>query len=265
VFVDDLDRPMLAPEDHHHLARVLRLRPGETVTVSDGRGGWRVCAWPGSDRSSRPGSGKVEARADLELEPTADVVREAAPSPPVSVGFALTKGQRGDWAVQKLTEIGVDRIMPFAASRSVVRWDRPEAAAHVGRWRRLARESAMQSRRVWLPKVEEMAPFADLVFVLSGNLRNLVLAEPGGEPPSLSRPSVLIGPEGGWSGEELAAGATTVSLGPTILRAETAVVVAGALFCALRASLIAEAPGKLTLSGASTTDGDEVRLPETGG
>ncbi len=224
LFVANLDEPVPSASDHHHLSRVLRLRPGEVVTVSDGQGGWRRCAWLGSSGVSA-------------LEPNGEVSQEEPPKPALTVGFALTKGQRGDWVVQKLTEAGVDRLVPVLAARSVVRWDQSTAGGHVERWRRLAREAAMQSRRVWLPEVEAVVPFGQAVSSLGGAAS---LAEPGGRTPSLSRPAILVGPEGGWSREEASCGIPPVSLGSTILRAETASVMAGLLLCALRARLVAE-------------------------
>jgi 16S rRNA (uracil1498-N3)-methyltransferase len=219
AFVADLAAPSLGPEDSRHLERVLRLRPGEAVTVSDGDGRWRTCAW----------------RAGGDLEPTGPVVEEPGPAPTVTVGFALTKGERPEWVVQKLTEVGVDVIVPFRAIRSVVRWDVTKAAAQVERWRRVAREAAMQSRRVRLPLVAEMTGFADLVGALGPAAG---LAAPGGAAPSLDRPALLVGPEGGWDPAELAAGPPLVGLGPTVLRAETACVAAGIVLCGLRSGII---------------------------
>jgi len=215
AFVVDLDAPALSEDDRRHLQRVLRLRVGEAVTVSDGAGRWRPC------RFADP------------LEPVGEIVEDERPSPPVTVAVALTKGERLDWAVQKLTELGVDRIVPFAAARAVVRWDGERAGHHVDRLRRVARQAAMQSRRTWLPNVDDLRTFAEAA-ATSG----AVLAEPGGPPPSLERPVVLVGPEGGWSDEEAAAVLPRVSLGPNILRSETAAVAAATLLCGLREGLV---------------------------
>jgi 16S rRNA (uracil1498-N3)-methyltransferase len=107
VFVDDLAAPRLAADDRHHLTRVLRLSAGAVVTVADGRGRWRSC---------RLGSGP-------DLEVVGDIVADPEPRPAITVAFGLVKGERPELVVQKLTELGVDRIVPFAAERSVVRWD----------------------------------------------------------------------------------------------------------------------------------------------
>lgn len=216
AFVDDLDAPALSEDDRRHLERVLRLRIGEHVTVSDGAGHWREC------------------RFAETLEPVGDIVADERPSPSITVAVALTKGERLDWAVQKLTELGVDSIVPFVAARSVVRWDAARRGHHVERLRRIARQAAMQSRRTWLPVVEDLRSFADVA-----GLAGAALAEPGGEPPSLDRPVVLVGPEGGWADEEASAPLPRVVLGPTILRVETAAVAAGALLSALRAGILA--------------------------
>jgi 16S rRNA (uracil1498-N3)-methyltransferase len=221
VFVADLASPELAPADRQHLERVLRLRFGDEITVCDGSGRWRRC------------------RFGPALEPGGPVEADPPPEPPIGVAFALTKGERPEWTVQKLTELGVDRIVPFTAARSIVRWTPERAAGHAERWRRVAREAASQCRRTWLPEVEDVQTLADLL-----KRPGAALAQPGGEPPTLAHPLVLVGPEGGWSDEELeaAAGLPRVGLGPHVLRAETAAVAAAALLSALRAGVAAPAP-----------------------
>ena len=209
--------PALGDDDRHHLERVLRLRPGEVVTVSDGHGGWRSCTFV-------TGGGLVPV-GDVEVRPR--------PVPPVTVAFALTKSEKPELTVQKLTELGVDRIVPFVAGRSVARWEGDRAERHLSRLRRVAREAAMQSRRAHLPEVSDLAGFADLAG-LAGACR----ADVGGGPPTLDRPVILVGPEGGWTDEERAAGLPAIGLGPQVLRAETAAITAGALLVALRAGIV---------------------------
>jgi 16S rRNA (uracil1498-N3)-methyltransferase len=165
------------------------------------------------------------------VEPTGPSQVEAPPVPAVTVAFALTKGDRPEWVVQKLTEIGVDRIVPFRAARSVVRWDEAKVAAHADRWRRVARQAAMQSRRARLPEVAGVASFGDVV---AGAGRTAALAAVGGGPASLDRPTLVVGPEGGWDDAELTCGLPTVGLGPTVLRAETAAMAAAVVLCGLR-------------------------------
>jgi 16S rRNA (uracil1498-N3)-methyltransferase len=220
VFVADVVAPELDDEDRHHLERVLRLRDGEDVTVSDGQGGWRSCVFVTGGT----------------LRPVGDAERVPAPSPAITVAFALTKAEKPETAVQKLTELGVDRIVPFAAGRSVARWEGDRAARHVARLRKVAREAAMQCRRAHLPIVDEAVDFA-AVAALPG----ACLADAGGAPPSLERPVILVGPEGGWTDEERAAGLPAVGLGAQVLRAETAALSAGALLAALRCGLVEHA------------------------
>lgn len=218
VVVADVTAPVLAVADRHHLERVRRLRPGDDLSVTDGHGSWRWCRF-GSD-----------------LEPDGEVVVDPAPQPLVTVAFALVKGERPELVVQKLTELGIDRIIPFVAERSVVRWHPDKADRNAERLRRVALEASMQSRRTWLPMVSEVTDFA-AVRALPG----AAAAEMGGGPPSLDRPTLLIGPEGGWSPSERAALGPLVGLGPGILRAETAAITGAAVLCALRSGVVAPA------------------------
>jgi 16S rRNA (uracil1498-N3)-methyltransferase len=222
AFVPDPETPELGDDDLHHLLRVLRVRPGEEVTVSDGAGRCRPC---------RMGPGGL-------LEPAGEVVVVPRPRPAVAVGVALTKGDRPEVAVQKLTELGVDRILPFVADRSVARWEGERAVRHVGRLRRVAREAAVQARLTFLPEVADLTDFAS-VAALPGAAR----CDRGGGPPGLDRPVLLVGPEGGWSDAERDRGLPVVGLGPTTLRAETAAIAAGALLTALRAGAVVAGGG----------------------
>ncbi len=126
----------------HHLSRVLRLRPGEAVTASDGHGAVQLCAWGGGPA----------------LEPLGPVVRHPPPTPLLTVGFALTKGDHPEWAVQKLTEAGADRVVVVTAGRCVARWPAAKQERQLARLREVARQAAMQSRRAWLPVVEGPCP-----------------------------------------------------------------------------------------------------------
>jgi 16S rRNA (uracil1498-N3)-methyltransferase len=224
AFVDDLDRPALADKDVHHFARVLRLRPGEVVSVSDGRGGSRLCEWLGGS-----------------LRPLTDATWAASPFPRVTVGFALTKGEHPEWAVQKLTEAGVDKMVVVVTDRCVTRWAPASEGRHLERLREVARQAAMQSRRVWAPTVEGPLAFSGVVQDAGGrDHSDVALGVPGGAPLNLSTPTVLVGPEGGWSDSELAAipSSRHIGLGPNVLRAETAALAAGLLLVALRTGLV---------------------------
>ncbi|MEM9035213.1 MAG: RsmE family RNA methyltransferase [Actinomycetota bacterium] len=202
VFVDDLDDPVLDPDDRHHLVRVLRLRPGQPLTISDGAGRWRAC------------------ELGDEPEPTGAV--EVVPAGrPITIGFPPVKGERPDWAVQKLTEIGVDRIVLLETERGVVRWSGDRATKHLDRLRRIAREAAMQSRRVRLPELEGPVPLRNVV-----GEPGVALADRSGEAPDASTSTVLIGPEGGWSDAERALGVRRICVGRNVLRVETAALAA---------------------------------------
>lgn len=211
VVVDDLGAPQLSGDDEHHLARVLRLREGEHVSATDGLGSWRWCRWAGG-----------------RLEPDGDIGTTPRSVPEVGVAFAIVKGDRLDWIVQKLTEIGVDRLIPLAAERCIVRWDADKAAAQTDRMRRIVREAVMQSRRVWVPEVGPLTPAASLL-AGTGVLRADFDGAPLG-PLDRSAPTVVaVGPEGGWSATERSTGGPSVTLGSTVLRAETAAIAAGVL------------------------------------
>ena len=217
VFVNDLDRVELRDEDRHHLTKSLRLRSGDTFTASDGTGSWRVC--------------RLGVGPDPDAEPDGEVVFVEAPHPKLTIGFALIKGGRPELVVQKLTELGVDAIVPFTAEHSVVRWDPDRAARHTERFRRVAREAAMQSRQVRLPDIGEVTDFAALA-AHPGAIR----ADITGDPPSLDHPVVLIGPEGGWSDtERTQLGAIRIS--SSVLRSETAAIAAATLLTAFRNGL----------------------------
>jgi 16S rRNA (uracil1498-N3)-methyltransferase len=220
AFVADLAAPELDEDDHHHLARVLRLRPGTEITLADGTGRWRV------------------GRFDRHPAALGEVHPESpAPDGP-TVAFTPVKGERPEWVVQKLTELHVARIVVLEADRSVVRWDGDRAVRNLARWRRVAREASMQSRRLRPPDVRGPVGLPDVLAA------GVALAEPGGRPPAAGDVGLAIGPEGGWSPAELAAAPERVALPGGILRAETAAVVAGALLVALRDGLAAPAgPG----------------------
>jgi 16S rRNA (uracil1498-N3)-methyltransferase len=224
VFVADPARPVLAGGDLHHLTKVLRLRSGEEVVAGDGRGTWCLCRFRG---------GPVDE--GTALEPDGDVRREAPESAPVTVAFAPAKGDRPEWVVQKLTEVGVDRIVVLAADRSVVLWEGERAGKAVARLERVASEAAAQSRRVWLPEILPPQSVSQ-----AGKLAGLALAERGGEAPGPTVHAVAVGPEGGWSPAERALGLETVGLAEHVLRAETASVAAAVLLCAGRSQRRAE-------------------------
>ncbi len=210
VFVDSLGDLTLHPDDAHHLFRVLRIRDGESVTVSDGHGSWLETVVTG--QALRP-------VGEPTLEPQGSQL---------TIASAIPKGDRAEWMVQKLTEVGVAEIVLLHCDRSVVRWEGDRGSRQLERARRVAKEAAMQSRRVWLPVVHGPQPITEVL-----GRDGVAVAEPSGVGSDALgwRPStVVIGPEGGFSDRELAAAPTLVALGPNVLRIETAALVAAVCF-----------------------------------
>ncbi len=206
VFVQHLSAPQLTADDHRHLGKVLRLRNGETVTCSDGAGSWRVCAW---------NAGALDVVGDIQAE--------LAPTPLLTVAVSPVKGDRTDFVVEKLVEVGVDHIVLLApVERSVVRWAANKVDHVMERYSRIARAAAMQSRRVFLPTVSGPTPLASLAHA------GAAVAEPGGTADWGDVTTMIIGPEGGFTASEIAGIPSAVHLGPTILRAETAAIVGAA-------------------------------------
>jgi len=193
----------------HHLRKVLRLRDGELVGVTDGRGRWCLAAVARDEHS-------------LRLEATSEIVDEPATAPSITVAAAIPKGDRLEWMVQKVTELGVDRLVLLDAERSVVRWKPDRVDRHLERLQRIADEALRQSRRVVGLTIEPPTPAVE---VLGG----FVVAEPGGRRLSGADTAVAVGPEGGWSDAELAIARDRIDLGRTILRTETAAVALAAL------------------------------------
>ncbi len=212
AIVDDVDAPVLSDHDRHHLERSLRLRDGDPFTVTDGRGAWRPCLLRAAGIES------AGTRVDV-----------APPHPRLTVAFALVKGSKPELAIQKLTELGIDRIIVFESERSVARLAEERSARVVARFERIMREALMQSRGVWLPTLEIGGDFTS-VAGLDGALR----ADRGGRRLAPGDNTVLIGPEGGWSDAERSLLPRAVSLAPTVLRAETAAIAAGVLLAAHR-------------------------------
>lgn len=226
VFVADLEAPVLSDDDAHHLARVLRVRPGEPVVAADGYGGWRLCRYRPQSPSS---AGSRGAPAELEVDGPRRVQPESTDK--VTVGFVPVKGERPEWVVQKLTELGVDCIAVLHSERSVVRWEGERAAHALDRLRRVSREAAAQSRRARLPAVEGIWTLAELSAAVAP--QPLAVADRVGSAPDSGLRCLAVGPEGGWEPAEPGV-FRQVSLGPGVLRAETAAVAAATVLCALR-------------------------------
>jgi 16S rRNA (uracil1498-N3)-methyltransferase len=219
AIVVSVEAPELDDVDRHHLERVLRLRSGEIVTVTDGRGSWRTCRFG-------PG-GALEVEGEVRLvTPHVQTVH---------VAFAVPKGDRPELIVQKLTEIGADRITPMSTARTVRKWEGERGAKHDARLARVVREAVMQSRRVRVPQLDPISSFDEVA-----GLFGAVLAAPGGGRLTAGSGPILVGPEGGWAEEELLRPLSRVSLGEHVLRSETAALVACALAVSARAALVGE-------------------------
>lgn len=215
-------RASLTPEASHYLRGVLRLPPGAEVEVFDGTGGeYRATLGRGDE---------------LVLGPR----RQAAPpGARVWLAFALSKGEKSDLVVQKATELGAERLLPWAAERSVVRLQPGRAAGRVRRWRRIAAEAARQSGRSDVPVVDAPAPLPQVLAAAPPGFVRILFHAGGGAPlmdvveAGAAGFLAVVGPEGGLAAAEMeacrAAGARLASLGPRVLRSETAAIVAAAL------------------------------------
>lgn len=221
-----------------HAALVRRLQPRERIDLTDGAGLVAECVVLRSEGQA----------LDLEVLATHEV---PAPSPRLTVVQALAKGDRGETAVETMTEIGVDAIVPWSAARSITQWRGDRGAKALAKWRSTAREAAKQSRRGWWPEVAEPATTAQVAKLLAAAAVPVVLHEeaelalaelevPGADGPAPGADSsgivLVVGPEGGISPEELAhfaeAGAAAYRMGPTVLRTSTAGTAAAAVLLA---------------------------------
>lgn len=227
-------RAVIEGEPHRHLSRVLRARPGDKLTLFDGRGG-------------ETDAEIVTIERDQTTLSLGDRRQVAAPAGPrVVLLQSLARGEKMDWIVQKTTELGVHEIIPIAAGRSVTRLPAGEAAPRLARWQKIAQEAARQCGRADVPAIADPRPLAEALADAGAtpDCQRLALWEGSrGRPlraalaekstPDLAIVNLLVGPEGGFADEEIAAavqsGFEVVGLGPRILRVETAAIVAVAL------------------------------------
>ncbi len=217
---------VLAGTEGRHAADVRRLAPGERVDLTDGQGQLAECVVTGAQRG----------RLELAVRGRRAV---PAPEPAVLVVQAIPKGDRAQLAVELMTEVGVDIIVPWAAERCVVRWDGDRGERSLARWRATAREAAKQARRSRITEVTAAATLPDVAARVAAAARAVLLDPAAAEPlASLPLPGsgelvLVVGPEGGISPAETAtltsAGAVPARLGPTVLRASSAGAVAAAV------------------------------------
>ena len=216
-------RHTLEGDAANHIARVLRLRQGDPLTLFDGRGGEYV------SRVEELRKGAVI----VSVHEQSPVARES--SLPITLAQGVSRGERMDWVVQKATELGVTRIIPVLTERSVVRLDAKQAERKRLHWQAIAVAACEQSGRDRIPGVD--APLTMAEFAGKADSRaTRVLLSPAGSLRVADLPRgeggivVLIGPEGGLTeaeqGAALTAGFVAVRLGPRVLRTETAAVAA---------------------------------------
>ncbi|MEU7567510.1 16S rRNA (uracil(1498)-N(3))-methyltransferase [Streptomyces fradiae] len=214
------------PEGRHAVS-VRRLRVGEEVVLTDGAG-----------RGAYGTVAAVEGRDRLDVA-VAEVRDEAVPAPRITVVQALPKGDRGELAVETMTETGVDAVVPWQAVRCITQWRGDRGAKSLAKWRATAREAGKQSRRLRFPEVADAATTAQVAGLLAEADFAAVLHEEGAEPlataplPAGGRIVLVVGPEGGVAPDELAAfaeaGARPYRLGRSVLRTSTAGTAATAL------------------------------------
>ncbi|MFC5911354.1 16S rRNA (uracil(1498)-N(3))-methyltransferase [Streptacidiphilus monticola] len=217
------------PEGRHAVS-VKRLEPGEDVVLTDGQG-----------RGVAGVVAAVQGKDVLEVE-VREVLDEPEPEVRITVVQALPKGDRGELAVELMTEAGIDRIVPWAAARCVTQWRGERGAKALAKWRATAREAGKQSRRLRFPVVTDLMTTRQLAPLLREADLAAVLHEEGALPlataelPAKGGIVLVVGPEGGVAPEELAAfaeaGAAAHKLGPSVLRTSTAGVAAGSVLLA---------------------------------
>ncbi len=223
-------RYVLDGPEGRHAVSVKRLRAGEDVVLTDGAGRWADCVVLGTEGRDR-------------LIVQLDSVSEEPPQQPrVTVVQALPKGDRGELAVETMTEVGVDAVVPWAAARCITQWKGERGARALAKWRATAREAGKQSRRVRFPEVAEAATTKQVAALLRDADFAAVLHESGDVPlataelPAAGEIVLVVGPEGGVAPEELAlfeeAGAGAYRLGRSVLRTSTAGTAAAAVLLA---------------------------------
>ncbi|GAA1154129.1 16S rRNA (uracil(1498)-N(3))-methyltransferase [Nocardioides aquiterrae] len=210
-------------DEAHHAVAVRRLRAGEQVVLTDGLGT--------TARGVVVSTGKRVFTVAVE-----ELARHERPAPEVVVVQAIPKGDRGELAVEVLTEVGVAEIVPWAASRSVAVWKGERAAKSLARWRATAREASKQARRPYVATVAELASTDEVAGLVADADLAVVLHEEATaslaalDVPASGRIVVVVGPEGGLTDDEVAAlvaaGAVSVRLGAEVLRTSTAGVAA---------------------------------------
>ncbi|MFF2845804.1 16S rRNA (uracil(1498)-N(3))-methyltransferase [Streptomyces sp. NPDC058001] len=223
-------RYVLDGAEGRHAVSVKRLRPGEDVVLTDGHGRWAECVVVAAE-----GKDRLVVHMD-------SIAEEPEETPRITVVQALPKGDRGELAVETMTETGVDAIVPWSAARCVTQWRGERGVKALGKWRATARESGKQARRVRFPDIAEPMTTKQVTALLARADLAAVLHEDRDYPseplataelPTSGEIVLVVGPEGGIAPEELdqftGAGAKAYRLGRSVLRTSTAGTAAGAL------------------------------------
>lgn len=201
------EHPVLADKELQHAKNSLRIRDGEQIRLTDGKGGLAIAIF----------GDELELVDKWQVEPV---------EPLIHVVQALAKGDRDELAVQTSTELGARRFTPWQSERSIIRWNEQKALKGVQRWQAIATEAMKQSHQAWIPEVREFAKNTD--FEISGQL---IVLDPDAEQALTSLEfskeiTLVVGPEGGISDNELdslsARGALRASLGNSVFRTSTA-------------------------------------------
>ena len=208
-------------DEGRHAATVKRMREGEVIHLCDGQGTRAIASVVKVHKNS----------LDLSID---QFTFEEAPEPRFVVVQALAKGERAELAVEMLTEVGADAIIPWRAEHSIGKWDSVDKGLE--KWRRTSRESAKQSRRAWIPEISNLKSTAEVCELMSQVQSVFVLHESADQALAAcaireqGTIMIVVGPEGGISPDELAAfsaaGARVVHMGASVMRTSTAGAIA---------------------------------------
>lgn len=215
------DTCVLGKEEARHLQTVLRVKPGDSIQLFDGQGHTRTATVSGLEKNS------------LTLMAVEPVVSHPKASCAITLFVCISKGKHMDWTLEKAVELGVARIVPVISDRTIVRVDAEDREAKADRWMRIAEEAARQCGRAWLPEILTPRSFKESLALVQQTTPTFVAAlTPDAKPlrdalqATPQQAGWFVGPEGDFTPDELQrlldAGAVPVSLGPLVLRAETA-------------------------------------------
>ncbi len=202
--VADVSNPVLSKDDAHHLFKVLRAEAGEEIVVTDGKGSWAFAI---------VGDKVITRTSDVEVDPEPT---------PTELFLVPLKGDKSELAVSKLVELGVTTITPLISSKMTVKFKGEHRDKILDRWRRIAEESSGQCRRTYDIVINDPVNVKDVAL-------DVAVAEPGTTGSLRGVRSIAIGPEGGWATDEWPENQLRIGLGSTVLRGETAAIVAATL------------------------------------